>query len=59
MGKGKMVALVALCIAAGLLMLQGIIHGSLVRFLCGLVFAFGTGALFLKWMPKEMQPELE
>lgn len=56
MGNGKMVALVLVYIAAGLLMVHGITHGSLVTFFCGLISALAGVVFFFKWIPEPMQP---
>jgi hypothetical protein len=57
MGNGKMAALVLVYVAAGLSMIRGITHGSLVIFLFGLISALAGVVFFFKWIPERMQPE--
>ena len=52
-----MVALVLVYIVAGLLMVRGITHGSLVIFLFGVISGLSGIVFFFKWIPERMQPD--
>ena len=58
MGNVKILLLTLFCIGSELLMAHGIIYGSLVKFICGLIAGLGGAILFFKWMPVRSQSEM-